>query len=88
MATAEAKAAMAAAAMMPARGPAAFVGFTMSMHFSSSPLVEDISLDSSWRAITQDISFDNLIIRKLAQYQYLVRLSWWWVTLILAGGFR
>jgi hypothetical protein len=36
VAAAETKAAMAAAAMMPARGPAAFVGFVMSMHFQFS----------------------------------------------------
>jgi hypothetical protein len=36
MAAAESEAAMAAAAMMPARGPAAFVGFAMSMHIQVS----------------------------------------------------
>jgi hypothetical protein len=46
MAAAETEAAMAATAMMPARGPAAFVWFAVSMHFLVLQL-KDISLDSS-----------------------------------------
>jgi hypothetical protein len=70
VAAAETKAAMAAAAMMPACGPAAFVWFAMSMHTQFSVL-KDISLDRSFRTITQDISFDNLVAWKPTEYQWI-----------------
>jgi hypothetical protein len=70
VAAAETKTAMAATAMMPACGPAAFVWFAMSMHTQFSVL-KDISLDRSFGTITQDISFDNLVAWKLTEYQWI-----------------